>query len=362
MIDSVRPFVSEDAAAVARLHQRVYRPFARGGDSTCTAYEAYLQGVLLNSPVSDPMLPSLVCEDRRGLIVGFVGVASRTLVSRGRRTRAAVSCQFMVDPDGPAGLIAVRLARAFLSGPQDLSISDGANDAARAMWERLGGTTDQLLSLHWTRPLRPARLALSLLGQRRSTRPLVAALAPVAGAVDGVAARARFSHLRQTPPTATAIHSETSAMLEHEDALADGSTLHVAHDERTFAWLLTRAQRAGGRGPWRTVVARGGTLAGWYVWTLNPLGVADLLQIAATRESIGDVLDHLFFSAWSAGASAVTGRAEPPFLQALSDKYCLFHRRGPWTLIHARCPELLQPFWTGRASFPRLDGEWSLAF
>jgi hypothetical protein len=49
-------------------------------------------------------------------------------------------------------------------------------------------------------------------------------------------------------------------------------------------------------------------------------------------------------------------------MQVLSDKYCLFHRRGPWLLVRARRPELLTAFQTGRAAFSLIDGEWSLRF
>ena len=79
----------------------------------------------------------------------------------------------------------------------------------------------------------------------------------------------------------------------------------------------------------------------------------------ATRR---EVLDHLFYHAWRQGAVAVTGRLDPRFMQALSDKYCLLHRRGPWVLVKANKPELVRAFETGTAWFSRLDGEWSLRF
>jgi hypothetical protein len=70
----------------------------------------------------------------------------------------------------------------------------------------------------------------------------------------------------------------------------------------------------------------------------------------------------MFYDAWARGAFVVHGRLDPRFMQTLSDKYCLFHRRGPWMLINARQPELLQSFYTGAAGFSRLDGEWSFRF
>src|SRR5258708_15243432 len=106
----------------------------------------------------------------------------------GRPMRVGVGCQFMVDPNLRHGLTALQLARAALSAPQDLFIADGANDFSRQILTGLGGTTPLLYNLHWTRPLRPARYALSLLEERcalpraltlpaRSLGALVAALA-----------------------------------------------------------------------------------------------------------------------------------------------------------------------------------------
>jgi hypothetical protein len=110
------------------------------------------------------------------------------------------------------------------------------------------------------------------------------------------------------------------------------------------------------------VIGNGRTIMGWYIYCLDPGRVADVLQIVATPASIHDVLDHLFHRAWRQGAIAVTGRLEPRFLQALSDRYCLFHRRGPWMLVSARRSDLRQTFQSGDAFVSRFDGEWCLGF
>ena len=359
----IRPFREDDIPEVARLHQAVFRPDERARSSVTDAYHEYLSGVFLTSPLCDPALPSLVFEDDRGRVAGFIGVVCRTIATDRRRLRAAVSCQFVVDPANAAGLVAVRLAKAFFDGPQDMSITDGANDAAKSMWERLGGVTDRLLSLHWTRPLRPARLALSFLRNRPAFAPLAAVAGPFASIADGLAARVPSSQFRQRPPRAESADLRSSAVLSHEQEFAGTGAIRVEYDEPGLAWLLARAVKREAGGALKTAIVRGDDrLLGWYIWHLDPNGTADVLHIAATPASIHDVLDRLFYDAWQAGAVAVAGRLEPRFLQALSDKYCLLHRRGPWTLVHTRCPDLLRAFWTGNVSFSRLDGEWCLAF
>jgi hypothetical protein len=357
----IRPVDRAHIPGVTRLHRSVFRPSVVPTPADCDAYERYLTGVFLTSPVSDPALPSLVFEDDAGDVRGFVGVAARTVVSGGRRLRAAVSTQFVVDPAVAPGLAAVRLAKAFFEGPQDLSVADSANDLGRGIWERLGGKTARLLSLHWTRPLRPARLAVSLLQNRRALAPVATVLSPLATIADFAATTMASSQFRQTPPELIAAEIDVAGMLEHEATFCRTAALRVEHDEPALSWLLGRAVKSNGRLQ-NTVVRRGQQLLGWAIWHLEHHGTAEVLQLAATDASIEDVLKLLFYDTWKAGAVAVAGRLDPQFAQALSDKYCLFHRRGPWTLVHSKCPELLQPFWNGNASFARLDGEWPLAF
>jgi hypothetical protein len=74
------------------------------------------------------------------------------------------------------------------------------------------------------------------------------------------------------------------------------------------------------------------------------------------------VLDHLLHETWLAGITAVKGRLDPALAQVCSDRYCLFTRRGPWLVVHAREPELAQMFHRGEALFSPLDGEFTARF
>src|SRR5260370_27563518 len=89
--------------------------------------------------------------------------------------RVAIGTQLMVSPES-RGLAGRRLVRAFLTGPQDLSVSDLGNDATRRLWESLGGSVSMAHSGIWEKALRPCQLAVSRLGGR-GVRP-GAALAP----------------------------------------------------------------------------------------------------------------------------------------------------------------------------------------
>jgi hypothetical protein len=354
----IRRFVEEDIPQVARVHRAAFRLNESPG---LAAYHDYFTRVFLESPAGEGPLPSLVYQDSDERIVGFVGLVPRRVAIGGHHFQAVVSSQFIVDPASHVGLVALRLAKAYLEGPQDLSIADEANDMSRRIWEGLGGTTALLYSIHWTRPLRPARLAMSYLRQRRGFAPLAAAAKPLATFADALATRLPGSHFRQSEPSISAGDLSDQTFLAHASDSCDARSLRVEYDERTFQWLLDRAARrsTGGR-LLKATFSNGPKILGWYICHLDRDGVADVAQLAAAPSSIHDVLDHLFYHAWRQGAVAVTGRLDPRFMQALSDKYCLFHRRGPWMLIKANKPELLQSFQAGDACFSRFDGEWSL--
>jgi|SRR5688572_6102178 hypothetical protein len=360
MMGSVRPFTAHDIPQVARLHQMVF-PAGAGEPREPAAYEAYFRSVFLENPAGDAALPSLVYEGAGGRIVGFLGSVRRRMAMGHRRYEAAVSSQFIVDPSAPTGLVAVHLVKAFLEGPQDLSIADEATDTARRIWEGLGGTNSLINSLHWTRPLRPARLAMSFIRERPRLAPFAAAARPFTSALDTLATRVPGSHFRQIACADGAEEVCADAMAACAPDLHGDGRLRVEYDARTVEWLLDRAGNRRGR-VLKAAFRNGQTITGWYVCHLDAAGHAEAIQLAATPSSVGGVLDHLFYQAWRHGAIAVSGRLDGRVAQALSDRYCLFHRRGPWMLINANKPELLASFYTGNSAFSRMDGEWSLRF
>src|SRR5260221_8988077 len=191
---TLRAFAEDDVPAVAALFGRVFPEERRASQAAC---ETYFREIFFDNPWRDLGLPSWVAEED-GHMAGFAGVMPRRMLFRGRPIRVAVGCQFMVDPNRRHGLTALQLARAALSGPQDLFIADGANGLSRQIWAGLGGTTPLLYNLHWTRPLRPARYALSLLEERGALPRALTLPARSAGAlVDALAARLRPNRLHR---------------------------------------------------------------------------------------------------------------------------------------------------------------------
>ena len=357
---AIRPFAASDIPAVAALHRDVFKTAAQ--IAAPDAYRAYFTRVFLETPSADPALPSLVYEDDDGSIAGFLGVVPRRMTMNGRRIVAAVSSQFVVAPTNRAGLVALRLASAFFGGPQDLSISDEANDTSRRIWEGLGGTTALWHSLYWTRPLRPARFAVSMFERRPGLARLARAAAIAAPLADAIAARTPYGAPAAAGDGVAAEALTGRTMLEGLPRCGRGG-LRADYDERTLAWLFALARQRKRTGALRaTVVRHRDRVVGWYLYHLEVDRTAMVLQIAAEPGRNGLVLDHLFSQAYGDSAIAVSGRVDARDVQALTDRYCVLHRRGPWVLVNARQPELLRPFETGEASFTPFDGEWCLGF
>jgi hypothetical protein len=357
-----RTFTESDIPQVSRLHRLVVQP-VHDDESWRAAHEEYFRSVFLGNPWQAAGLRSLVYQEDDGRLTGFLGVVPRAMTMNGQRLQAAVSSRFVVDPAAHVGVVAVQLAKAFLEGPQDLSIAAEADDLARKIWEGLGGTTSLLHSLHWTRPLRPARLMLSMMRGRPHLVPVALAVAPLAAMIDALLVRMRDSQFYQgTPQGSSADHLTAEALASRLPELAGQGSLRVVYDDETFRWLIERARQRRASGLHAAVIRKRHRVIGWYLYCLDPDRIASVLQIAADAPAMPDVLDQLFHQARQHGALAVAGRLEPRFLQSLSDKFAFFHRRGPWVLLDSKRPELLRSFESGDACFSRLDGEWSTAF
>jgi hypothetical protein len=222
-----------------------------------------------------------------------------------------------------------------------------------------------LYNLHWTRPLRPARFALSLLEERRALPPLLTLLArPLGALADALAARLHPNRLNRKEGDLTEDALDAAAMLAHLPEVADGNALQPEYDARSLAWLLEQTARKARHGKLRAraVLEGGRRLIGWYLYYVLAGGVSEVVQIAASNGSYDRVLQRLLADAWRHGATAVRGRLDPRHVQELSDRHCWFRREGTWTLVHSRHADLAAAIHQGSAFLSRLEGEWWLRF
>jgi hypothetical protein len=354
---TIRILAQDDIPAVAALWGRARPEYRWASQAAC---ESYFREMLFDNPWVDPELPSWVAEED-GRIVGVYGVMPRPMRLRGRPIRVAVTCLFMVDPDRGRGLPALQLGKACLSGPQDLTLADGAHDLSRRLWIGIGGTAPLLYGLHWTRPLRPARYVLSLLEERATLPlPLTFAARPLGTVVDALAARLRQNRFYREEGEFTEGALDPATMLAHLPEVFDGNALQPVYDARALAWLLEQAARKTYFGPLRARAVLNGArrLVGWYLYYVVKGGVSEVVQLAARNGSFDGVLQRLLADAWRHGAAAVRGRLDPRYAVELANRHCWLRTDGTWTLVHSRHAEIMAAIQRGEAFLSRLEGEW----
>lgn len=361
---AIRPLEREDLGVVATLYGDVMRP----GVPPRSDLKERFAALLLEQPWADPEIPSLVAVDEGGSVVGFLGSHVRRIRLDGRSGRLACAGQLVVAPAARHRATGALLLHAYLAGPQDLTITDGATEEVRRIWERLGGEAVWLGGIEWYRPLRPAALAALLWGHRsgRDAR----ALMPIARGVDRAAlslgrairGRARAAG-RANAKTTQDVHV---GELTPEDLVAAlpqltrRLRLWVDYDTAFAEHLLVELRRVPGRGSLRAALVRtgAGTVLGAYVYYLRNAGLSSVVAIAAPDEDgASATLDALVDDARAHGAAALHGRLEPRIALGVTRMRCLMRYEGG-ALVHARDPSVLAAAGSRSALLTRLEGEW----
>lgn len=357
---TIRPFTRNDIPGVVALRQRC---FAESAQPSIADAENYFREIFFESPWVDPELPSLVYEDVAGRIAGFSGVISRRMCFRGETIRVAVPTQFVVAPES-RGLAGVQLVKRVFAGPQDLTMSDVANDSARLVWERSGATTLPMYSLHWTHVLAPVTCTvMSIPGNfywrivRRAARPLWH-LADVA-ATAGQRSREREIVIGEVLDV-EALVDRTRGLLDFPQ---ENGALTGHYSASQLAWLLTHVGRKFGRDQLRVVALRDvdGGWRGWYAYAGARGATGEVVHVAARPNQYSVVIDHLIAHARSHGLVAIRGRLDPRHARDIR-LVSQIDRDGPWVVVFTRRPDLLAALHRPDASLSRLDGEWWLNF
>jgi hypothetical protein len=364
VMNGIREFQRDDIGRVTELWMKVFRNQARPASAEL---QDYFRDIFFDSPWRADGLPALVYEDERR-IVGFLGVIPRRMQFRGQSIRVAVATQLMVDESISPAYAAAKLLRRFLAGPQDLSLSDGANDAGGKLWRACGGEAAVLQSFNWTRVLRPAQYFQAKLRQRRRLAAVSTPIWPLAWALDaGLDLSGLGRGLGVTPPPSDELAVEPlteATMMQCLAQLGGRRSLMPEYNDESLRWLLRRAADKQNHGELRTALLRrrDGAIAGWYLYYLRAGGMAQVLQFGARPDQASAVINQLFHRAWSEGATAVTGGMDPRYAAELAAARCGFSLPGYGVLMHSRRPELGQAIHAGDAFLSRLEGEWWARF
>jgi hypothetical protein len=361
-VSGVRPFVRDDLDAVARLHA------GEGEDGSLadrtSRFAAFFARTILDQPEADPTIPSLVYEEG-GEVLGFLGSNVRRLTFDGRRAAMGCSAHLLAHPSVRHKAVGARLLATYLEGPQALTITDGANEVVRRMWEGFGGQTVHVGCLTFARVLRPFALTTHRAASKRELPTLERVVSPVARVLD---ATATAVVARKGSTTLESVRLTPELLLQHFDEVTAHLRLVPHYDRESLTWLLRELEQVGVEQVFPNRVPRGPVFAelvkgdqgvvGWYVCQLRRGGFCRVLQLAAKPRRAGDVLDHLWARAFEEGAAGVYGRLEPHLVGPLSERRLLLRFSQGRFLVHGRDQEVVDAVLRGEALLTRLEGEW----
>lgn len=315
--------------------------------------------LFFETPHADPELTGLVSVGEQGQLTGMIARVARQMEFRGEPIRAAVACELFVDPAYRTQMLGVKLLKRVMAGPQELLISDIANETSRKIWTGLGGQVASWYGLTWAKVLKPAQFALAMLGRRRR-RGLAGVLRFPAAVADRIVAPRIPSLTSLRPaPKAASVPLTREHFLELFSRFSDVDELRPVYDRETLDWIWPRLDffYAAGPSEQRLVTSPSGEPLGWYIYQTTADRVVRVSQLVALPKTIELVFSHLLHHAASQGAVAVCGRVIPRFLQTFRDHGCWIRPRSAHTLIHSRRPELLESFATGRAFLSLFESE-----
>jgi hypothetical protein len=331
------------------LRREVFHHSERPADADL---QAYMRRIFLENPWREAGVWSLVYEDPSGRVGGFLGVVPRIMMLRGEPLRVAVATQLMVAVEH-RGLVGLRLVRAYRDGPYDLCLSDAVNDAARRLWQSVGGEVAPLWGYGWERVLRP--LAHRIAGRTGTT------LARSLGAA--AAMLLRRPGWRDGPPRGTVEPLDAARMAEAAPRLLQEYALRPRYEDGSLAWLLAQLAEKRQFGTLEGALVRDGdVVAGWFLYCLAPSGSAEVVQLVARAADRERLLAHLSHHAWRHGAHTLNGRLSPDWLPALAAGRCGLRADAPCVVFGSTRLDVLRAMERGEVFLSRADGEWWLSF
>ncbi|WP_292897287.1 hypothetical protein [Nitratireductor sp.] len=352
----------DDISAVAEMFQRILR---KRRSPAPHGMRDYLRKLFLDPPRRDNDIRSLVHLREDGQVNGFMGVLPMRFTYRGETLRSAIGGSFMVDGHEGDPYAGARLLRAFQSGPQDLSLTETANDVSTAMWRKLRGTNLTGYSLEWLRILRPAGFMAAIAADAFAPAALARPLArPLDALLRRRGAPPQWTHVADGEFAQRALISEEADTAETMSLIrtfASTFALRPEWSESELERMVIEAQRKANYGTMvrRKVLARGGKPVGFFIYYGNRGGIGRVIQILSVPGHEGSVLDTMLDDATQRGLVALRGRGQPALVNAmLGRRFAFVHASS--SIVYAKDKALLEPFVAGQAFFNGFAGEsWS---
>ena len=362
---TIRALRSGDEPLVAELWRRQFRP---NGTMALAPLEQWVQQVYLAHPNRSDDVPSWLAVTDAGTAEAFAGVTVAQLTGvDGFAGRLATVFPPVVDPTAGRTATAGLLLRRVLSGPQDLTWSDGGHPKFERVWRRLGGEVEGLGSLRWVKLFRPHRHAAAAV-QLPLLQPLLMGTAMAAdGGLRSLFA-ARFTAAGRSPSRGDGARPlvptqsrgiPAGRLLELLGLLQATHPYRLAYQEADLAWRLSSLRGVATLAPVVTmeVSSEDGRAVGAYVASLPKGRMGRVFLVAHAPDWDQAVVDRMLADADERGVTGLIGRLEPSLRRAVVDRGALVHPGGSLRLVHAADRDLQQAALLGRLSLPRLEGE-----
>ncbi len=355
----VRDFEREDVPSVARLFVKAFRKGKGELRKPASGLLDTLNEIYFDNPWYDSQIASKVFVDADGSVRGFIGVTTQLVAYEGKRLRVAYAGSLTVEEPERYPLAGARLLRAFLAGPQDISVTETANSTALRMWQKLGIPSDTAYSLNWMRIFRPFGAGVAVMAHRSSAAGM---LSPLARFADRCLASRRANPFRMSreaaPRRLTFQTTDRAAFDAAALRLCELYPLRPLWDETSIDWFSSQAaiKRKFGDPCYRVAYGRDGAPVAAYVYFRRCDDLGWLLQSLVRPEQAQDLVDDLLHDAMEFGCVGVRGAAQPWLNNALLSRRTLFLPRM-FYLVHTRDKALLEPFRQGVALASGLAGE-----
>lgn len=351
----IRPLERSDIPAVAALYQRI---LLRSKKPAPASLAAYLEEIFLDHPRFDAELPCRVYSDAKGAVSGFIGVLPAPMLLNGKPIRAAVAGSLMVANPSENPLAGARLLRSFRSGPQDLSVSETANDVSMGMWEQLGDRALPQYSLQWVRVFRPAGFAAAALAERYGAARILRPIASLTDSAAGPLYRGTLLGTDEKPKRYRLKRLDGPELIACLLELSKHYALCPDWDDKALLWMLEHAARKRRHGEMRShvVEAPSGKMLGCHIYFARPGGIAWTLQVLAAPKAEATVITSLLDHAQETGAVAVRGRVMPRMVAPLMRQKAFFLCNAS-TVIHTRNAEIQAAIDAGDAFMTDLAAE-----
>jgi hypothetical protein len=344
-MSEIRPVTHSDLPEVVKLLED-RMPGWWGSEET-------LASTMLDHPWADEEMTPLVSTGAGGRITGFIGVQARRLVFDGRPIRGVVATQLAVTEDaGPAGAL---LIRRVLSGPQELSWSDGTIGGVVRIWRAFHGAPDYVRACDFLLVLRPVRwirgTVTAAMRRSLSREELPVGGFPFQAAGRRIARRA----FPEPDPEVNGQDADVATVVELLPEIGGAFKLRVDHDQAYLEYMFSLVEKFA-EPMVRRVVRRDDQPIGWYAYRPGRRHASHIMHLLAAKGESEAVLAELLEHARAHGSSVVAGRAEPHLMEPLARRFAVLgYSRQP--VLHTADPEMSLVLNSDQALLTRLDGE-----